>query len=63
MCASLQRPRHVQPSLEVRMCHVRNGLRLLRPYSYGLKRYMDSSMVQGDGTVVFDIRLPAHKLS
>lgn len=35
---------------------------LLRPYSYGLKRYMDSSMIQGDGTVVFDIHLPGHQL-
>ena len=63
MCAGLQRPGHVQPSLEVRTCHVRNRSWLLRPYSYGLKRYMDSSMIQGDGTVVFDIRLPAQKLS
>ena len=26
--------------------------------SYGLKRYMEPSMIQADGTVVFDIRLP-----
>lgn len=41
------------------------GLReacLLKPYSYGLKRYMDSSMIQEDGTAVFEIRLPGHKL-
>ena len=63
MRPSLQRPGHVQPLLEVRIQHVRNGSRLLKPHSYGLKRYMDTGMVQGDGTVVFDIRLPAHKPS
>lgn len=28
-------------------------------WSYGLKRYMDPEMIKSDGTVVFDIRLPA----
>ena len=60
--ASLQRPYYVQPLLEVRRHHAGNGSWLLRPYSYGVKRYLDSSMVQDDGTVVFDIRLKANKL-
>ena len=32
---------------------------LLTRYSYGLKRYMDDSMIQKDGTVVFDIQVPS----
>ena len=66
MRTNFQRFGHVQSPLEVRGSPVesrRQKNEMLKYCSYGLKRYMESTMIREDGTVVFDIRLPGRKLA